>query len=462
MDDTAQRTIRRAPAQRWWLTLPVLCVAVLVVQVDTSIVNLGIQPIGNYFSVDTGALQWVVDGYNLFYAALLLTGGQLADMYGRRRLFMTGVAVFTTASVLCALAPSIAFLIGARALAGFGAALLLPATLAIIRVVWSDPAERGRALGIWAGCNGLALAIGPPIGGWLISAFGWRSIFLAAVPLGGIALALSPWAMPESTEPQSRHLDLPGQLLGTIALAGVAVAVIEARHLPIVAASAFAVAALALMWFVRIEAKMGRKALVPMDVFRVSRFNRAMMTTAGMTFGMYGVLFLLPMTWQATGQLSALGAGIGLLPMALVFVVTSPFSGALVARLGARIVTSGGVAIIACGLLLIGATAHAEPIIGAEIGCALTGLGMGLATGPLLGVAVGAVPAARSGTASALINVARMTGATLGVAVLGTLFALTPDARDGLRLAMLFGGCVQLLAAAAMWSVRHADAMADG
>src|SRR5699024_10162451 len=130
------------------------------------------------FDTSTGALQWVIDSYNLLYAVLLLTGGQLADLYGRRRLLMCGAAVFTAASLLCAAAPTIAVLIGGRALAGIGAALLLPATLATIRMVWPEPVERGRALGIWAACNGLALAIGPPIGGGLITLFGWRSIFL--------------------------------------------------------------------------------------------------------------------------------------------------------------------------------------------------------------------------------------------------------------------------------------------
>src|SRR5215470_8939071 len=174
-----------------WLTLTALCLAVLIAQIDTSVVNLAVRPIGMYFHADIAALQWVVDAYNLVYAVLLLTGGLLADLYGRRRTFIAGAGIFTAASLLCALAPDISVLIGGRALAGLGAALLLPSSLAIIRVAWPDSIERGRALGIWASCNGLALAIGPSVGGLLIDNLGWRSIFILVVPLGAATLVLA-------------------------------------------------------------------------------------------------------------------------------------------------------------------------------------------------------------------------------------------------------------------------------
>ena len=164
-------------------------------------------------------------------------------------------------------------------------------------------------------------------------------------------------------------------------------------------------------------------------MFRPRAFRGAVAATAGMTFGMYGVLFLLPLTWQSDGHLDAVSAGIALMPMALVFVLVSPFSGVLTAKLGARFMTGGGVAVIGCGLLVIGMTAHSTSILAAEIGLALTGFGMGLATGPLMGAAVGAAAAARSGTAAALINVARMAGATIGVAVLGAVFAMAQAVR---------------------------------
>jgi len=436
--------------QRHWLALPTLCAAVLVAQIDTSVVNLGARPIGAAFNAPVEALQWVVDSYNLVYAALLLTGGLLADLVGRRRIFMAGAAMFTAASLLCAFAPAISILIAGRALAGLGAALLLPSSLAIIRVAWPNPAARGRVLGIWTGCNGVALAIGPTLGGWLIAGFGWRSIFLIVVPLGAAAFISALRAVPESSDPQNRAFDAAGQIFGAVALAGLAVAAIESRRAVLAAAGAFVIAAIAFVFFLRAERKRGPAALVPLGLFGIAEFRGAVTATLGMTFGMYGLLFLLPLFWLSAGALSATAAGLALTPSAIAYVLTSPFSGALSERLGARLMTAGGVAVIGAGLLLIAATASAASIVGAEIGLALTGIGMGMATGPLMAVAVGAVAAARSGTAAALINVARMAGATTGVAILGAAYALIGGV-GGLRLAMALGGAAQVTAAMIAW-----------
>lgn len=443
--------------KRRGVTLLTLCIAVLVAQVDTAVVNLATRAIGAYFHAGVGALQWVVDSYNLTYAVLLLTGGLLADLLGRRRIFMAGTAVFTGASLLCTLAPSVSVLIGARALAGVGAALLLPASLAIVRVVWRDPVERGRALGIWAACNGVAMALGPTLGGVLIRHFGWRSIFFVVVPLSVAAMLLAVPAVPESSDPRGRHFDGGAQVTGALALGTLAYAAIVFRVSPVASAFAACVALASLAAFIAIERRHGDAALVPLDIFRLGAFRGAIAATTGMTFGMYGVLFLVPLTWQSTGRLDSTGAGLALLPMALVFVIVSPWSGRLSERVGTRATTAGGVAVIAGGLAVIGAWAPAPDLLGMEIGLALTGLGMGVATGPLMTVAVGAVDAARSGTASALVNVARMTGATLGIAVLGTLFAALHGGAAGLRAAMFAGAVVQLAGATgAAISAQHA------
>jgi EmrB/QacA subfamily drug resistance transporter len=459
MDDTSGRRVAAAPT-RHWLTLTTLCLAILVAQIDTAVVNLATRPIGTYFSAGVSALQWVVDSYNLVYAVLLLTGGLLADLYGRRRIFIIGAAIFTAASLLCALAPSVSVLIAGRAIAGLGAALILPASLAIIRVVWRDPAERGRALGIWAACHGLALAIGPTLGGVLIDQFGWRSIFIVGIPLSLAALILAIPSIPESSDPEDRHFDLPAQFFGAVALGSLAFAAIQSHESPGIAAMAFLVAVLAFALFLKVEADKGPVALVPLDIFRIREFRGAVTATAGMTFGVYGMLFLLPLTWLSTGRLDAVGAGIALMPMALGFVVVSPFSGALVGKFGARVVTASGVAIIGASLMLVALSAHQADIMLAEIGLALTGLGLGFATGPLMGAAVGAVSAARSGTAGALINVARMAGATIGVAILGTVFAMMQGGPDGLRLAMLIGGAIQIACAAAAWGTMDKNPVA--
>lgn len=374
----------------------------------------------------------------------------MADLYGRRRAFVSGAAVFTLASILCALAPQVWVLEVGRVLAGLGAALLIPASLAIIRVSWPHAHERATVLGIWAACNGLALAIGPTIGGLLLRAFGWRSIFGLVVPFGLVAVMLALSAIPESSHREARHFDPGGQALGILTLGGIAIAAIEARRMPALALSASLVAIVALAAFLRVEKCHRNAAMVPLDMFRLPAFHGAMVATAGMTFGMYGVLFLLPLFWQTSGTLGPVGAGLALLPMALVFVLVSPFSGTMTIALGHRKVTGGGIALIGTGLIVIALSASLPSIIAVEVGLMLTGVGMGIGTGPLMGAAVGAVPAQRSGTAAALINVARMTGATLGVAALGTTFAVFHSLPNGLEVAMFIGGFVQL--AAAFWA----------
>lgn len=437
--------------ERRGLALGILCLAVLIAQLDTSIVNLAVQPIGRYFAASVTELQWIIDGYNLAYAVLLLTGGLLADLYGRRRIFVAGACVFILGSLGCAAAPNVAVLVGGRVLAGLGAALLLPASLALIAVVWPDPVERGRALGVWAACNGLSFVIGPTLGGLLIEQFGWRSIFIVVVPFGAAAVGLAAAALPESSDPQGRAFDAPAQILGAAVLGGLALAAIEAADAPHAALGAAMLACIALPVFCLVETRRGAAALMPLDLFRVRAFRGAILATAGMTFGMYGVLFLLPMTWQRAGLLSAVGAGLALVPMAAIFAVVSPFSGALTEKCGTRATTSGGVALIGCGLCLLAAGAGARTVAPAVLGLSVTGLGMGIATGPLFAVAVGAVAPARSGTAAALINVARMVGATIGVAVLGAVFAAFDGGATGLRLAMTLGGAVQLAGAAVAW-----------
>jgi DHA2 family methylenomycin A resistance protein-like MFS transporter len=442
---------RGEPAGRGRLALATLCLAVLVAQLDTSVVNLAVHPIGAHFAADTAQLQWVLDGYNLAYAVLLLTGGLLADLYGRRLAFMVGAAIFTVASVLCAVAPDVAVLIGARALAGVGAALLIPASLATVRVVWPDPIERAHALGIWAASNGVSFVIGPTLGGLLIDQFGWRSVFIVVVPPALAAAMLAAWTLPESSDPHDRDFDVWAQLLGAASLGGVALAAIESQTSLSAALGAAAVACISFPLFGLVESKRGAAALVPLDLFRLRAFRGAILSTAGMTFGMYGLLFLQPLTWQREGLFSPMGAGLALVPAASVFALVSPFSGALSARFGAAAMAHGGVALIGCGLCTLALSAGHGSIAAAEIGLVLAGLGMGLASGPLFGIAVGAVPAARCGTAAALINVARMVGATLGVAVLGSVFAGLDGGPTGLRVAMLLGGIAQLACAGVAW-----------
>jgi MFS transporter, DHA2 family, methylenomycin A resistance protein len=442
---------RRAATVRT-IVLLAMCLAVLIVQIDTSVVNLATHAIGATFDTDVAPLQWVLDAYNLVYAVLLLSGGLVADLHGRRRAFAIGAALIVVGSLVCAFAPDVAVLIAGRAATGLAAALLLPSSLAIIRVVWPEPAARGRVLGLWASCNGLAFAMGPALGGVLIEGFGWRSVFLLAVPLASAAFVLAWLMVPESADPQGRHFDFPGQVLGALTLGGVALAAIAGHDGGWHWIFALALAALTLPMFLWVERKRGAAAMVPLDLFRIRAFSGAIAASAAMTFGMYGMVFLLPLVWQSEDHLTPREAGLALLAISLTFFVVSTQSGKLASRIGARVMTSGGTALIGCGLMIVASTQAGSPMILAQAGLVVAGLGMGLNSGPLFGIAVGSVGQERSGTASALINVARMAGATLGVAVLGTIFGLLHGGSEGLRVAMLIGGMVPICGAMAAFA----------
>jgi EmrB/QacA subfamily drug resistance transporter len=449
ISETVTRT--DSSARRRSLVLLTLCLGVLVAQVDTSVVNLAARQIGVAFDASVASLQWVLDAYNLAYAVLLLSGGLCADLFGRRLIFQVGAAVIAVPSVGCVLSPDIGVLIGARVVMGVGAAMLLPASLAIVRVVWPDPAERRRALGVWASCNGLAFVIGPTLGGLLIGHFGWQSVFLVAVPLAVAAVVLASIVVPESANPIGRSLDIRGEVLGAIALGGLVYAVIVARDGGAAWMVSLAIAVMAIPLFLVVENRSAGGALVPVDLFPGAAFRGAVAATASMTFGIYGMIFLLPLVWQSSGLLTPRGAGLALLPCALLFLVISPRSGHLAQRIGVRASTAGGTAMTGGGLMVLSLTHLGAPLPEAMIGLGLTGIGMGINTGPLMSVAVDAVGADRSGTASSLINVARMVGATMGVAVLGAAFALRGSGVEGWRAAMLLGGMVQLCGALVAW-----------
>jgi MFS transporter, DHA2 family, methylenomycin A resistance protein len=328
MTDTVCTAVPRDTAKRS-IVLLTLCLGVLIAQVDTSVVNLAMQPIGVAFGASVSALQWVLDAYNLTYAALLLSGGLVADLYGRRRAFQAGAAILAVASIGCALARSVDFLVAARAVAGVGSALLLPASLSIVRVVWAEPNARRRALGVWASCNGLAFVIGPSLGGVFIRWFGWPSVFVLAVPLALAALVLAALVVPESSDPRGRHFDLAGQVFGSLVLGGFVFAAISGRSGGWPAIIALIVAAVSLPPFLLVERRADAAALVPLTLFRNAPFCGAFAATASMTFGAYGLIFLLPLLWQSSGLLTAEMAGLALMPCALLFFLIAPRSGHL-------------------------------------------------------------------------------------------------------------------------------------
>ena len=430
--------------ERRWLWA--LCLAVLLVQVDTSVVNLAVRAIGVALHAPVATVKWVVAAYNLAYAALLLSGGTLADLLGRRRIALWGLGVFTAGCAVAGLAPSMGVLILGRVISGVGAALILPATLALVRVLWHEPARRAHAIGVWAGMNGAAFVIGPPLGGFLVALTGWRGIFLVTVPLGLVA-AWAARSLPESRAPAGRHLDVAGQAWAICALGAFTYAAAAPTH----AAVAILAGVAASLGLFIVERRAGAAAMVPLTLLRENALTNAVGVAAAMTFGMYGLLFLVPLVWQRFGILTVGEAGFALLPMSLIFVALSHKTGRWSARFGAKALIGFGMALIAMGLAVVSLSRVGAPLALAEGGLALTGLGMALATGPNLALAAGAVAPERSGTASALANTARMLGATLGVAVAATVYGVSGAGPSGFAWALRLGALVVAMGAILAW-----------
>jgi DHA2 family methylenomycin A resistance protein-like MFS transporter len=429
---------------------------VLLAQIDTSVVNLGLKSIARDLNAGVSEMQWVIDAYNVVYATLLLTGGTLGDIYGRRRIFLLGIALFTAGTIVCALAPSAVVLIAGRAVSGLGAAFALPMSLVLLTLAYPRREERAHAMGIWASCNGLAFIIGPTFGGWLVDSVGWRSIFYMSLPACAAALFLTLYAIEESTEPEGRRLDLPGQILAIIALGGFAFAAIEGSHwgwttplFTLLAAAVFAAVA-----FVWTEARTPGP-LLPLSLLSQPVFSAALAVAGLMTFGMYALLFIMPLYFQTIRGATPFIAGLELLPMSLSFVVVSQLVGYLTNNLGPRIVMAAGMACMGFGALAIAFISETTSLIVVELALFVVGIGLGLNTAPVNGVAVAAVPPARAGTASGVLNTARMVGATMGVAILGSVFAayagqqanVVAGFMPGLRAAMIAAGSAELLGA---------------
>ena len=444
------------------LILLTMSLGVLVAQIDTSVVNLAVKEIGASLDAGVTALQWVVDAYNLVYASLLLTAGTLADLYGRRRIFALGIALFTLGSLVCGLAPNAAVLVAGRAVAGLGAALEVP------RRSRSSPSPiraRSNAPRRWAfgqAATGLLSLSARRSAAYWSSSVGWRSIFLLIIPLCVLALGLTATAVPESSDPKGRSLDVPGQALAVAALGALSLAVIEGPRWgweSFASVAAFAGSALAAVLFV-LRQRGADGALMPLPMFRNRVFSASLGIAAAMTFGMYAMLFLTPLYLQASRGDGALLAGVELLPMSVTFVIVSQLSGKIANSYGPRLPMTLGMAMMGLGLFMLALIRlDNNSLLLIEAALLVIGCGLGLNTAPVNGVAVANAPPARSGTASGLVNTARMVGATLGVAVLGAIFATvaggSPDAHHviaGLPPAFIVGGIGEMLGAAAAFA----------
>ncbi|MFF3210958.1 MFS transporter [Streptomyces sp. NPDC002886] len=412
-------------ARRRWTVLAVCALSMFLIGVDTTIVNVGLPAIGRGLGVGTRGLEWVVDAYTLVLAGLLITSGALADRFGRRRVFRCGLVVFALASLACALAPSLGLLVAARAVQGVGASMLSPVALAIVVNAMPDPRERARAIGIWASVFGLSMAAGPVIGGALIAAFGWRSVFWINAPVVAGALVLVAVFVPESRGQRARRLDLPGQLLLTTALFVSVGVLIEGPRIGWASPAAlacYAAGAAATTAFVRVELRR-TEPLIDLRLFRRPPFASAVLGAVAVFAALSVSLLLTTLYLQNARGWTPLAAGAATLPMALGATVCAPWSGSLTGRLGPRrpLLLAGG--FTAAGgfcMAALGQDPGVPPLLAAYL---LIGIGFGFANAPLTHTAVGGLPPSRAGVAGAVTSTARQVGSAVGIAVAGALAA---------------------------------------
>ncbi|MBL1086411.1 MFS transporter [Streptomyces actinomycinicus] len=413
------------------VTLTTALLGFALTSLDASVVNVAIPAIGADLGGGMAGLQWVLDGYTLALAALMLSTGAFSDRVGASRAYALGITVFTMASVACGLAPDLPALVGARVVQGVAAAVVLPASLALVRQAYPDPARRGRAVAAWAAGGSVAIALGPVAGGALTTVWDWRGIFFINVPLGAVTLLLLLRA-PRS-ERRPAPLDLPGQLTAVVALAAVTFAVIEGGTTGV---AAFAVAVVAAVLFVRIERRQPHP-VVPFALFRGRSVRVAVAAGAACSVTFYGMLFVVSLFLQQVQGRSALVAGLVFLPMSALIAVTNVVSGKLSGRYGPRLPMLLGQALALVGLLALlcvgagtSAAVVAALLVPMGLGCALT-------IPTLTAVMLDAVPAERAGLAAGVLNAARQVAGGLGIAVFGVL--VSDGFAAGMRASLLVG-----------------------
>ncbi|WFB09475.1 MFS transporter [Streptomyces sp. LX-29] len=410
-------------ARRRWTVLAVCALSMFLVGLDTTIVNVGLPEIGRGLGVGTRDLEWVVDAYTVVLAGLLIASGALADRFGRRRVFQCGLVVFGLASLACAVAPSLGFLVAARALQGVGASMLSPVALAIVVNAMPDARERARAIGVWAAVFGLSMAAGPVTGGALIAAFGWRSVFWINAPVIVAALVLVAVFVPKSHGQRDRRLDLPGQALLILTL-GLSIGVlIEGPRIgwtspPALVGYALVVATAA--GFVRVELRQN-EPLMDLGLFRRPRFATAVLGAVAVFIALNVSLLLNTLYLQHARGWTALEAGMATLPMALGATLCAPWSGNLVGRLGPRrpLLLAGGFT-TAGGLCLVNLGQHTGVLL-LLLAYLLIGIGFGFANAPITNTAVSGLPKSRAGVAGAITSAARQVGSAIGIAIAGGL-----------------------------------------
>ena len=433
--------------------LTVMCVGYFLVLLDVTVVNVALPGIGAGLGVGVTGLQWVVDGYAVALAGLLLAGGTIGDRRGHRSVVLTGLALFAVASLCCGIAPGIVPLVAARVAQGAGAALLLPGTLAIISHTFPGSAEQARAIGVWAAVGALALPAGPLVGGALVEYVGWRAVFLVNVPVCAAAGALTLRVVPESHAERPRPLDRLGLVLGTLTLFAVTTGVIELgrRGWSPSAVAALGASVVLLAGFVRVEST-AAEPMLPLRLFRRPAFSAANAVAGAMNLGTLGLLFLLTLYLQVVQGRSALEAGLALLPLFLPLSLVGPAVGRVTGRLGPRPPMVVGLLLAGSGVALLARQAPASSYPTLVPALLLWGLGLGVLTPAVVAAAVAAVERRRAGLASAANNTARQAGGAVGIAAYGAVagsVSATTTFVHGLHLLAVATAGLYLLAAVA-------------
>lgn len=415
------------PRGRWILLATVLGSGISFL--DSTVVNVALPSIARDLETGLSGLQWTVDGYLLTLGSLILLGGSLGDLYGRRRVFVAGLVVFSVASALCTVAPSIEVLILSRVLQGCGGALLVPGSLAMISASF-DPADRGKAIGAWSGLAGVTTAVGPFLGGYLVDAVSWRLVFLINLPIAVFVILVTLRHVPESRDEGAHSPDIPGALLGALGLSGVIYALIESPGGGIARPTvwpAAVVGVLLLAAFFVVEARR-TEPMLPLELFRSPQFSGANGTTLAVYFALGGAMFFLVIDLQRVLGYSALESGAALVPVTILMLLLSPSAGALAGRIGPRLPMTIGPMVVAGGLALLArvepGSAYAIDVLPAVV---VFGAGLSLTVAPLTSAVLDAVETRHAGIGSGVNNaVARIAG-LLAIAVLPLVVGISGD-----------------------------------
>jgi EmrB/QacA subfamily drug resistance transporter len=415
------------PPIRKRLTLAATIIGSSMAFIDGSVVNVALPGIQHSLHADAAATQWIVNAYMLLLGALVLIGGSAADLYGRRWIFVLGVAVFTAASIACALSPNISALIVSRSVQGFGAALLTPASLAMLGATF-DERERTEAIGMWAGVGALMSAAAPLLGGWLADHVSWRAIFLINVPLAIAAAGLAIGFACESRDVHAKQLDWSGAATAAIGLAAITwgLSAIPASGFQETVLAALGLGTACFILFVAIEARLHERAMMPLSLYRSLNFSATNALTLLLYFALGGVLYFLPFGLIRLGGYSATQAGAALLPLALIMGFGASFAGALADRIGPRLLLTVGPIIAACGFAMLAFADPRQPYwISVFPPILLQAVGMAITVPPLTSTVMAAAGTARAGIASGVNNAVARVASLLAVAALGAaLFAI--------------------------------------